>query len=72
MNTFPMQKSTGSYPSLNVDSGEAGGLAHDPGKVALGLAMAVAIGRTCLADIGQVRTEPALSAGSRQTRRSPG
>jgi hypothetical protein len=33
---------------------------HDPGKVLLDLAIAVAIGGDCLADIAQVRSEPAL------------
>jgi len=88
-----MQKSTGSYPSLNVDTtakrvvSHAGAVllaatarrvgldhklsavlrpwmrplaVHDPGKVLLDLAMSVAIGGDCLADIAQVRAEPAL------------
>src|SRR6478735_5978089 len=88
-----MRKSTGSYPSLNVDTtakrvvSHAGAVLlsatarrvglyhelsaalrpwmrplaiHDPGKVLLDLAMAVAIGGDCLADIAQVRAEPAL------------
>ena len=33
---------------------------HDPGKVLLDLAMAIAIGGDCLADIGQVRSMPAV------------
>ena len=33
---------------------------HDPGKVLLDLAIAVAIGGDCLADIGQVRSMPAV------------
>jgi len=33
---------------------------HDPGKVLLDLAMAIAIGGDCLADIGQVRAMPAV------------
>lgn len=33
---------------------------HDPGKVLLDLAVAVAIGGDCLADIGQVRSMPAV------------
>ena len=33
---------------------------HDPGKVLLDLAIAVAIGGDCLADIAQVRSEPAV------------
>lgn len=33
---------------------------HDPGKVLLDLAIAVAIGGDCLADIGQVRSVPAV------------
>lgn len=88
-----MQKSTGWYPSLRVDSsaervvsvagsGAAGensgrggsgppvgdGLApwrkphavHDPGKVLLDLALAVAVGGDCLADVGQLRSVPAV------------
>src|SRR6476619_2162872 len=89
--TFPMRKSTGSYPSLIVDttakrvishagamllSATAGRVGldrelssalrpwmrpsaiHDPGKVLLDLAISVAIGGDCLADIAQVRSEP--------------
>jgi len=88
-----MRKSTGSYPSLNVDTtakrvvSHAGAVLlaatarrvgldhelsaalrpwkrplaiHDPGKLLLDLAMSVAIGGDCLADIAQVRAEPAL------------
>src|SRR6478735_456617 len=33
---------------------------HDPGKVLLDLAIAVAIGGDCLADIAQVRSEPGV------------
>ena len=33
---------------------------HDPGKVLVDLAIAVAIGRDCLADISQDRSEPGL------------
>jgi len=33
---------------------------HDPGKVLLDLAIAIAIGGDCLADIGQVRSMPAI------------
>ena len=88
-----MRKSTGSYPSLTVDTtakrvvAHAGAVllaatarkigldremsaalrpwmrpmaAHDPGKVLLDLAISVAIGGDCLADIAQVRSEPAL------------
>ena len=33
---------------------------HDPGKVLLDLAMSLAIGGDCLADIGQLRAEPAV------------
>lgn len=33
---------------------------HDPGKVLLDLALAVAIGGDCLADIGQLRSVPAV------------
>ena len=88
-----MQKSTGSYPSLTVDTtakrvvAHAGAVLlvatagkvrldrelsaalrpwmrplaiHDPGKVLLDLAVSVAIGGDCLADIAQVRSEPAV------------
>src|SRR6478672_12163871 len=88
-----MRKSTGSYPSLNVNTtakrvvSHAGAVllaatarkvgldrelsaalrpwmrplaVHDPGKVLLDLAMAVAIGGDCLADIAQGRAEPGL------------
>jgi hypothetical protein len=33
---------------------------HDPGKIVLDLAVAVALGGDCLADIGVLRAEPAL------------
>lgn len=33
---------------------------HDPGKVLLDLAVAVAVGGDCLSDIGVLRAEPAL------------
>src|SRR5699024_8639760 len=33
---------------------------HDPGKIALDLAMSLAIGGDCLADIAQLRAEPAV------------
>jgi hypothetical protein len=88
-----MRKSTGSYPSLTVDTtakrvvSHAGAVllaataskigldrelstvlrpwmrpmaVHDPGKVLLDLAISVAIGGDCLADIAQVRSEPAV------------
>ena len=88
-----MRKSTGSYPSLTVDTtarrvvSHAGAMLlaatagrvgldrelsaalrpwmrpmaiHDPGKVLLDLAISVAIGGDCLADIAQVRSESAL------------
>src|SRR6476646_10285942 len=88
-----MRKSTGSYPSLIVDttakrvishagamllSATAGRVGldrelssalrpwmrpsaiHDPGKVLLDLAISVAIGGDCLADIAQLRAEPAV------------
>ena len=88
-----MQKSTGWYPSLRVDSSAervvsvagsvllvktaaAVGLdsqlatalapwrkphaVHDPGKVLLDLALAVAVGGDCLADVGQLRSVPAV------------
>ena len=88
-----MSKSTGSYPSLIVDTtaqrvvSHAGAVllaatasrigldrelsaalrpwmrplaVHDPGKVLLDLAIAVAIGGDCLADIAQLRAEPGV------------
>ena len=88
-----MRKSTGSYPSLTVDTtarrvvSHAGAMLlaatagrvgldrelsaalrpwmrpmaiHGPGKVLLDLAISVAIGGDCLADIAQVRSESAL------------
>jgi Transposase DDE domain group 1 len=88
-----MSKSTGSYPSLIVDTtaqravSHAGAVllaatatrlgldrelstalapwmrpfaVHDPGKVLLDLAISVAIGGDCLADIAQVRSEPGV------------
>jgi Transposase DDE domain group 1 len=88
-----MRKSTGSYPSLTVDTtakrvvSHAGAMllaatarkvgldrelsaamrpwmrpmaVHDPGKVLLDLAISVAIGGDCLADIAQIRSEPAV------------
>ena len=88
-----MRKSTGSYPSLIVDTtakrvvSHAGAVllaatagrvgldrelsaalrpwmrplaVHDPGKVLLDLAISVAIGGDCLADIAQVRSEAAV------------
>src|SRR6478609_3652620 len=33
---------------------------HDPGKILLDLALAVAMGGDCLADIGMLRAEPAV------------
>ena len=33
---------------------------HDPGKVVLDLALAVALGGDCLADVGMLRAEPAV------------
>ena len=88
-----MSKSTGSYPSLIVDTtaqravSHAGAVllaatatrigldrelsaalrpwmrplaVHNPGKILLDLAISVAIGGDCLADIAQVRSEPAV------------
>ena len=99
-----MRKSTGSYPSLNVDTtakrvvSHAGAVLlaatarrvgldqelstalrtwkrplaiHDPGKVLLDLAMAVAIGGDCLADMPRSGPSPPCSAMSRRTRRCP-
>ena len=45
---------------------------HDPGKVLLDLAVAVALGGDCLADIALLRAEPGCSARSPPIRRSPG
>ncbi|MEU3859199.1 transposase [Streptomyces sp. NPDC028722] len=51
---------------------------HDPGKILLDVALAVALGRGCLADIGMLRAEPDVRPGGlrahslpchRQTRR---
>jgi hypothetical protein len=33
---------------------------HDPGKIVLDLAVALAVGGDCLADIGVLRAEPAV------------
>ncbi|SDN39747.1 Transposase DDE domain group 1 [Streptomyces wuyuanensis] len=33
---------------------------HDPGKILLDLALAVALGGDCLADVGMLRAEPAV------------
>jgi hypothetical protein len=33
---------------------------HDPGKIVLDLAIAVALGADCLSDIGMLRAEPAV------------
>jgi hypothetical protein len=33
---------------------------HDPGKVLLDVALAVALGGDCLADVGMLRAEPAV------------
>jgi hypothetical protein len=43
---------------------------HDPGKVLLDVALAVALGGYCLADVGMLRAEPAVF-GPPRTRRSP-
>lgn len=86
-----MSKSTGSYPSVRVDSAgdgvvsQAGGLVltetvkstglgaglsgalgpwrkpfarHDPGKVLTDLALSLAMGGDCLADVDRLRTQP--------------
>lgn len=53
-----------------LDRGLSAGLApwrslratHDPGKVLLDLATAVAVGGACLADIAVVRSQPAMFA----------
>ena len=62
-------------------SGLAGGLSralspwrkpfavHDPGKIVMDLAISLALGGDCLADVGLLRAEPAVHmAGSRPTR----
>ncbi len=45
---------------------------HDPGKVLLDVALAVALGRDCLADVAMLRAEPAVFGPEPPTRRSPG
>jgi len=44
---------------------------HDPAKVVLDLAVAVALGGDCLADVGVLRAEPALFGRSPPTRSCP-
>ncbi|GAA3977152.1 hypothetical protein GCM10022384_28870 [Streptomyces marokkonensis] len=44
---------------------------HDPGKVLLGVALAVALGGDCLADVGMLRAEPTVF-GPPRTRRGAG
>jgi hypothetical protein len=44
---------------------------YDPGKIRHRLAVAVALGGDCLADIGVLRAEPALLAWSPPTRSCP-
>ena len=38
-------------------------VSHDPGKIVLDLAVALALGGDCLADIGVLRAEPAVFGG---------
>ena len=45
---------------------------HDPGKILLDLAVSLAIGGDCLADIAQLRAEPAVSDTWPPIRRCPG
>jgi hypothetical protein len=45
---------------------------HDPGKVVLDLAVAIALGGDCLADLAVVRANPSSSARSPPIRRSRG
>ena len=53
---------------VGLDAALSGGLApwrrpraiHDPGKVVLDVALAVALGGDCLADVGMLRAEPGL------------
>jgi hypothetical protein len=45
---------------------------HDPGKVLLDVALAVALGGDCLADVGMLRAEPDVFGPWPPTRRSPG
>ncbi len=48
---------------------------HDPGKVLLDLALAVALGGDCLSDVGMLRAEPAVfglaSTGKRSCMHGP-
>ena len=41
---------------------------HDPGKIVLDLAVALAVGGDCLADIGVLRAEPGVFGRWRPTR----
>ena len=45
---------------------------HDPGRILLDLALAVALGGDCAADIAVLRAEPAVSARWPRTRPSRG
>ncbi|GAA4679994.1 hypothetical protein GCM10023347_38390 [Streptomyces chumphonensis] len=51
--------STRRYPQLWLRGG-SGGPVHDPGKILLGVALAVALGGDCLADVAVLRAEPAV------------
>jgi hypothetical protein len=44
---------------------------HDPGKVVLDLALTLALGGDCLAEVALLRADRGSTAGSRRTRRSP-
>ena len=46
--------------SAGLDRWRASRAVHDPGKIVTDLAVAVALGGDCLADIGVLRAEPAL------------
>ncbi len=45
---------------------------HDPGKVVLDLAVMLALGGDCLADVAVLRSEPGVYGRWRPTRRCPG
>jgi hypothetical protein len=45
---------------------------HDPGKVLVDLAVNLAVGRDCLADLAQLRAARRCSARSPRIRRCPG
>jgi hypothetical protein len=45
---------------------------HDPGKIVADLAVSLAIGGECLADLAQLRGAPEVFGPGRQIRRCPG